>query len=78
LQNEPNLWGGNLTAMPRTSSRFRQADITRALKGALAAGLEVGRVEIDAVGKIVVFAKSEAAEAVTPLEGWKRDHAHPS
>jgi hypothetical protein len=39
---------------------FKQIDVTRAAKGALAAGLEVGRVEIDHEGKIVVVVgKSE-------------------
>jgi hypothetical protein len=64
--------------MPRTSPSFRQADVTRALKGVRAAGLEVGRVEIDATGKIVVVAKSETAEMVTPLEKWKQEYARPS
>lgn len=35
--------------------RFKQADITRAVKGAKAAGLRVTRFEIDPLGKIVVF-----------------------
>ena len=61
--------------MSRTSPSFRQADVTRALKGAQAAGFEVGRVEIDASGKIVVIAKSETIDSVTPLEKWKQDHA---
>lgn len=64
--------------MSRANSTFRQADVTRALKGARAAGLEVGHFEIDAAGKIVVFAKSETTEPVTALEKWKRDHARAS
>lgn len=38
---------------PRPSP-FKQIDVTRAAKGALAAGLEVERIEIDAEGKIVI------------------------
>ena len=35
---------------------FKQVDVTRAVKGAVAAGLTVGRVEIDQhSGKIVIF-----------------------
>ena len=42
--------------MSRRPSKFRQTDLTRALKGALAAGIEIERVEIDKDGKIVVVA----------------------
>jgi hypothetical protein len=41
--------------MSRGPHTFRQGDVTKALKGAQNAGLEVQRVEIEA-GKIVVFA----------------------
>jgi hypothetical protein len=35
---------------------FRQADLTRAIKAAKAAGVEIGRIEIDpASGKIVII-----------------------
>lgn len=36
-------------------ARFRQADLTRAVKGARASGLPVQRVEIDPNGKIVIL-----------------------
>jgi hypothetical protein len=36
---------------------FRQTDLTRALKGARAAGIEIERFEIDKDGKIVVVAQ---------------------
>lgn len=42
--------------MTNRPARFKQVDVTRAVKGAVAAGLNVGRVEIDQrTGKIVVF-----------------------
>jgi hypothetical protein len=37
-------------------SKFRQHDVRRAVKGMLAAGVDVSHVEIDVDGKIVVFA----------------------
>jgi hypothetical protein len=40
--------------MARGACKFTQADVARALKGAKAAGVDVGRVEIDKDGKIVV------------------------
>jgi hypothetical protein len=35
---------------------FRQTDLTRALRGARAAGVEVAQVEIDKDGRIIVVA----------------------
>jgi hypothetical protein len=43
--------------LPRRPCIFRQTDLTRALKGAQAAGIAIGRFEINKDGKIVVVAK---------------------
>ena len=40
--------------MPRKCSGFKQRDVTRLIKGALAAGLVVSGVEIDKAWKILV------------------------
>lgn len=59
-------------ALSRTRAPFRRADISRAVKGATAGGLNVARVEIDAAGKIViVFGEVTPKEATTPLDAWK-------
>ena len=42
--------------MPRSRCTFRQRDLRLAVETARAAGLEIGRVEIDRDGKIVVVA----------------------
>jgi hypothetical protein len=42
--------------MPNTRATVKQIDVTRAVRGAVAAGLAVGRVEVDQrTGKIVIF-----------------------
>jgi hypothetical protein len=65
--------------MTKRPARFKQADVSRALRGAERAGMKVGRVEIDADGKIVILVGSEAARASdTPdaaLEKWIARHA---
>lgn len=58
--------------------RFKQADVSRAVRGAQRAGMSVGRVEIDADGKIVILAGENAQRADTPdaaLEKWMGRHA---
>lgn len=54
------------------SAPFRQVDVTRALKGAAAAGVKVSRIEIDPTGRIVVVAERGAEkEPVAPLDDWR-------
>ena len=64
--------------MTRARTPFRQADISRAVKGATAAGLVIGRVEIDQDGKIVVVSgEGRSKETTTPLDAWKaKKNAH--
>ena len=68
--------------MSRQPCMFRQTDLTRALKGTRAAGIEIDRIEIDKHGKIVVFPRKGAednadaiGEKITDLDKWIADHA---
>ena len=55
----------------------KQIDVTRAVKGAVAAGLVVGRIEVDQrTGKIIVHVGEPApGTAETPLDGWLANNA---
>ena len=65
--------------MPRGPSTFRQTDLTRAIKAARNAGVDVTRAEIAKDGKIVIIiGETCAANAdieLTPddeLERWRK------
>lgn len=53
-----------MICMANTQAPFKQVDVTRAVKGAVAAGLSVGRVEIDRSGKIVVVMANNATSEI--------------
>jgi hypothetical protein len=61
--------------MARAPSTFRQQDVTRAVKGVAAAGVHIGRVEIDKAGKIVIIAADPNGQPGESLEmnEWDRD-----
>lgn len=61
--------------MARGPSTFRQADVTRVMKGAIAAGADIGqlRVEIDKDGKIILVTGAGATpEPETDFDRWKK------
>ena len=58
-------------------TKFRQHDLTRALKGAIAAGVQITRVEIDPSGKIMIqLGSGERVEPSNEFDKWLADHAH--
>lgn len=61
--------------MARKPSTFKQADLTRALKAAAAAGNKVAKAEIEA-GKIILqFETAPAAEPAGDLDRWMASRA---
>jgi hypothetical protein len=61
--------------MGRSPLRFKQTDVTRAVRAVVAAGVEVREVMVDANGAIrVITGKVEAPPAGNPaLEKWLAD-----
>jgi hypothetical protein len=58
-------------------SKFRQSDLTRALKAAISAGLQVESVEIDPSGKIIIMTGAkEPASPANALDKWMTEHAN--
>lgn len=60
-------------------SKFRQADISRAIKGAKAAGMPVSKIEIDVDGRIVIT--SEVPQVYSPRDeytAWKQGRGESS
>lgn len=60
-----------------TRAAFRQIDVTRALRAAKAAGLEVSRFEISTDGKIIVDSAVPSAVTTakpTDYQQWKAKH----
>jgi hypothetical protein len=59
--------------MSRGPLPFRQTDVARAIKGAVAAGLTVQRVEVDKDGKIiVVVGQTDKTEPKAGANEWDR------
>jgi hypothetical protein len=54
--------------MSRAAQRFRQSDLVKAIKAAVAAGLSVARVEVSPEGRIIVIAGK-------PGQGQDVDHS---
>jgi hypothetical protein len=66
--------------LARCPAKFRQQDVTRALRAARAAGLQVTGYEIDPVtGKIIVNTSGGGrplSAPDSPLDRWLASHAH--
>lgn len=57
--------------MTNRPAPVRQADIARAVRGVVAGGLKVVRVEVEG-GKVVVYTGEAASPEDSPLDAWRR------
>jgi hypothetical protein len=58
--------------MTRAPAIFKQADLTRALRGTVAAGVGIARIEIDVhTGNIVITTPLVPSEPVKAYDAWK-------
>jgi hypothetical protein len=62
--------------MARGPASFKQRDVTRAVRGAVAAGVEVQRIEIDKTGKIVIVTGKPLGERDGNGTSWDRALSH--
>ena len=61
--------------MKKTRVTFLQGDVTRAVKGAKAAGFDVGAVQIRPDGTILILSPGvEPEKTLDPLERWEADY----
>jgi hypothetical protein len=51
--------------MSRAGQRFKQSDVTKAVRAAVKAGMSVGRVEMSADGRIVIVAGKPGEDVAT-------------
>ena len=54
--------------MSRSKSAFRQRDVTRAIKGARAAGVDVAGVKVEKDGGFTVIAAGKPGEVLSELD----------
>lgn len=59
-----------------TKVRFRKSDVSRAVKGVLAAGIDVERVEVGQDGRIVILSKNAESAIANELDRWIAENAN--
>lgn len=59
--------------MANRPAPIRKAEIERAVKGVLATGLSITRIDVEG-GKIVIYTNDGGEQQDSPLEAWRREH----
>jgi predicted metal-dependent RNase len=59
--------------MANRPAAVRKAEIERTVKGVIATGLTIARIEVDG-GKLVIYTNDGSAFQESPLEAWRREN----
>jgi hypothetical protein len=59
--------------MAKRPAPIRKAEIERTVKGVIATGLPVARIEVEGA-KIVIYTTRSAEHQESPLEAWRREN----
>jgi hypothetical protein len=59
--------------MANRPAPIRKAEIQRIVKGVIATGLSITRIDVEG-GKIVIHTGDGEAHQESPLEAWRREH----
>lgn len=57
--------------MSNRPAAIRKAEIERTVKGVIATGLAITRIEVEG-GKLVIYTNDGEAHQESPLEAWRR------
>jgi hypothetical protein len=65
-------------SMARRACKFRQSDLSRALRAARSAGVKIKKIEIEPSGTIVMvpFDDDNRDQVKNEVESWLEKHAH--
>ena len=62
----------SVAPMTRAPSTFRQQDVTRAIRAAIAAGVDIARIEVAKDGRIIIVTAADS-EPKAEANEWDRD-----
>ena len=60
--------------MANRPAQIRKSEIERIVKGVIATGLSITRIDVEG-GKIVIYTNEGEANQESPLEAWRRANA---
>lgn len=60
--------------MANRPAQIRKSEIERIVKGVIASGLSITRIDVEG-GKIVIYTNEGEANQESPLEAWRRENA---